>query len=130
FLDLSAAGALAVLQLVGVAAIMAVYSRYQEARAVRFAMVPESSALRAAASPRERATVAGIVAVTLGLQLLPLAVLVGRSLRGGGAGWAFLADPGRLALDPMGAVWSSLRIAVVATLIAVVVGGSAAGFLS
>ena len=34
FLDLPAAGALAVVQLVGVAAIMAVYSRYQESRAV------------------------------------------------------------------------------------------------
>jgi thiamine transport system permease protein len=130
FLDLSAAGALAVLQLVGVAAVMAVYSRYQEARAVRFEMVAESSALRSPATSRERATVTGIVTVTLGLQLLPLAVLVARSLRGRGAGWAFLADPGRLALDPMGAIWSSLQIAVVAASIAVVVGGSAAAFLS
>jgi ABC-type sulfate transport system permease component len=46
FLDLPAAGALAVLQLVGVVAVMAVYSRYQETRAVRFRMVPESEALR------------------------------------------------------------------------------------
>lgn len=126
FLDLPAAGALAVLQLVGVGVVMAVYARYQETRAVRFRMVPESEALRSAVTGRQRAAVAGIVATTLGLQLTPLAVLVARSLSDGAAGWRFLVDAGPLAIDPMGAVGASLRIALFATAIAVTVGGAAA----
>lgn len=130
FLDLPAAGALAVLQLVGVAVIMAIYSRHQESRAVRFRMVSESEALQPITSDRRRVAVAAIIVGTLGLQLLPLAILVWRSLDGGGAGWRFLIDPGPLAIDPLAAAGSSLRVALVATAIAIVVGGIAATVLS
>ncbi len=126
FLDLPAAGALAVLQLMGVVAVMAVYSRYQETRAVRFRMVSESEALRRPVTGRQRIAVAGIVVATVGLQLTPLAVLVARSLADGAAGWRFLAHSGPLAIDPLGAVGASLRIALFATAIAVVIGGMAA----
>lgn len=126
FLDLPAAGALAVLQLVGVVAVMAVYGRYQEARAVRFRMVPESVSLRVPATGRERVLVAGIVGGTLAAQLAPLLTLVSRSLAESGAGWRFLFDSGPLAIDPAAAVATSLRVALVATVIALVVGGTAA----
>jgi thiamine transport system permease protein len=126
FLDLPAAGALAVLQLVGVVAVMAVYSRYQESRAVRFGMVPESSVLRLPATTAERGLVAGIVITTLAAQMMPLLMLVARSTAGGGAGWRFLVGDGPLAIDPLRAVGASVRIALIATAIAVVVGGAAA----
>jgi thiamine transport system permease protein len=130
FLDTSAAGAIAVIQLVAVAAVMTVYSRYQEERSIRFRMVPERLALRPLVSARQKLVVGAIVVVTLGLQAAPLAVLVSRSLAGGAAGWRFLVDPGRLAVDPIGAIATSLRIALIAAAIAVVVGGLAAVFLA
>lgn len=126
FLDLPAAGALAVLQLVGVAAIMAVYSRYQETRSVRFRMVSESESLRTPDRLSQRAAIAAVIAVTLGAQLSPLMVLIARSFRDRAAGWRFLLDAGPLAIDPLGAVGASVRVAIAATVIALVVGLAAA----
>jgi len=125
FLDLPAAGALAVLQLIGVVAVMTVYSRYQERRAVRFRMVAETDALIPVRTGRERVLVTTIVVATLAALLAPLWALVRRSFEGGLGGWRFLGDPGRIAIDPMAAMSSSLRIAAATTVIAVVVGGMA-----
>ncbi len=122
FLDLPAAGALAMTQLVGVAAVLFLYSRSQENRAVRFKMISESATLRRPATRAQWGTVWGVVAVTLGAQLAPLAVLVHRSLRGGGAGWGFLADPGNLAVRPAEALRNTLLFALVAAAIALVLG--------
>jgi thiamine transport system permease protein len=130
FLDLPAAGAIALLQLVGVAGIMTLYSRYQESRAVRFRMVSESEALKPIESRSRRITVGSIVAGTLGLQLLPLGVMIARSFEGGGAGWRFLVDSGPLAIDPIAAAGSSVRIALLAAAVALMVGGSAAVVLA
>jgi thiamine transport system permease protein len=126
FLDLAAAGALAVLQLVAVVAVVAIYSRYQEQRAVRFGMVSESEALREPASARQWLAIIASVITTVGLLAVPLVGLVGRSLRSGAAGWRFLIDPGRLAIDPLGAIGTSMRYAAIASILAVAVGGAAA----
>jgi len=122
FLDLPTAGALAVVQLVAVGAIMAIYGRVQEQRAVRFKMVPESTVLRRPSTFGTKAAVWTTVGLTLGAVSLPPLMLVYRSLDRGGAGWRFLLDPGRLALRPAEAVANSLVFSLVAATIAVVVG--------
>jgi thiamine transport system permease protein len=58
--------------------------------------------------------------------LVPPAVLVARSLRGGAAGWRFLASPAPLAIDPGAAITNSLQSAGIAALIALFVGVPAA----
>ncbi len=126
FLDLATAGGLALLQLVGVGAALWWYGRSQRTRSVEHGLVPESTALQPIRTAGRRLIVGVTVLVTLGLQLTPLAVLAARSFNDGGAGWRFLADPGRLAIEPLAAIGNSLRFAVVATAIAVVVGGLAA----
>ncbi|HSJ26580.1 MAG TPA: iron ABC transporter permease [Acidimicrobiia bacterium] len=125
FLDLPAAGALALVQLVGITAVMAVYARMQERRSRRLRLRPEEQVLRAPRG-RERWTVAAIVGTSLLMVLIPPAVLVARSLRGGAAGWRFLADPAPLAIDPGAAIANSLQSAAIAALIALLVGVPAA----
>lgn len=125
FLDLPAAGALALLQLVGVTAIMAIYARVQERRSRRIGLVAEHRVLRRPRG-RERGVMAAIVAVTVGLTLAPPTVLVARSLEGRAAGWRFLANPEPLAVDPLAAVGNSVQAAVVAAVIALAVGIPAA----
>ncbi len=122
FLDLPAAGALALAQLVAVALVLFLYSRSQERRAIRFKLVAESAALRRPVGTRQWAIVWSVVAVTLGAQLLPLGVLVTRSLRAGGAGWRYLTDPGASALRPIDAVTNTLLFAAVAGSIALIIG--------
>lgn len=129
FLDLSAAGTLAVIQLVGVMAIMAWYSRYQEHRSQHIKLVSESDVL-ARPTGSSRLLVAGVAIGTIGLQFAPLLVLVARSLGNDAAGWQFLLDPGRLAIRPAEAVWNSLLFATVTSLIAVAIGVMAATVVS
>lgn len=125
FLDLPAAGALALVQLIGITVVMALYARLQEKRSRRLHLRAESRVLR---SPRrrERAWVWSIVATTLALTLVPPAVLIARSLRSGGAGWKFLVDTGPLAVDPGGAITNSLQSAAIAASIALIIGIPAA----
>jgi thiamine transport system permease protein len=125
FLDLPVAGALGLLQLVGVTAIMTAYSRFQERHARRFRLVEESRVLRPVTGVA-RLGVPAVIGVTLGLLFTPLAVLVARSLAGGGAGWRFLTDPGRLAIRPLEAIGNSLLFAMTTAVIATVVGVMAA----
>ncbi len=122
FLRLPAAGALAVLQMVGVTAILLLYSRYQERRAVRVRLVAETQTLRPADTPRLRAAVTAAVVGTSAAVAIPLGALVVRSFANGGAGWRFLVRPGPLAVRPGQAVGNSLTFALVATTIAVAVG--------
>lgn len=125
FLDLPAAGALAVVQMVGIVGIMAIYARLQERRSRRVHLVAEDQVLRPPVG-NERWWAGLIVTATVGLTLVPPAVLVARSFRSSAAGWRFLADPGALAVDPAAAIGNSLRSAVIAALIALVVGVPAA----
>ncbi len=130
FLDLEAAGALALLQLVGVVGILWAYGRYQRTRSVGLELAAESQVLRRVSTPKERAVVWSTVIATLGLIATPLAVLVARSLRGGLAGWRFLVDPGRLAITPGEAIVNSLTFAVVGAVIATAVGLTAASLIA
>lgn len=124
FLDLPSAAALSVIQLVGVAATMAAYSRIQRRSAQGLSLIPEAQRLRPLNGHRWSA--GSVIILTLGLQLQPLVLLISRSLRGNGAGWRFLVDPGPLAVTPASAVRNSLVFAAITTAIALLVGGMAA----
>jgi thiamine transport system permease protein len=125
FLDLPAAGSLALLQLVGITSVMIAYARLQERRSRHLPLRAESQVLR---SPRghERTAMWTITAATVGLVLVPPAVLVARSFRSNAAGWRFLIDPVVLAIDPAAAMSNSLRAAAIAAVLAVAIGVPAA----
>jgi len=126
FLDLPAAAALALLQLVGVTAVLAWYSRYQERRSVGLELSAESHNLRPPSTFGERLGVGVAVGGTLVALSVPLVMLVARSLRGGGVGWRFLLDPGPLAVTPGRAMANSWWYALATVVIAVTVGLCAA----
>ena len=122
FLNLPAAAALAILQLVGVTAVLAWYSRYQERKSVGLELSAEDRNLERPGTFRRRLAVGAAVGCTLAAVSVPLVMLVARSLRGGGAGWRFLADPGVLAITPGRAMANSLWYALATALVAVTVG--------
>jgi thiamine transport system permease protein len=124
FLDLPVAGALGLIQLVGVTVIMTAYSRFQERHSRRFRLVEESRVLRPVTGGA-RVGVPVVVGATLGLLFTPLAVLVTRSFSGGGAGWRFL-EPGRLAIRPLAAIGNSILFAAATAVIATIIGVMAA----
>ncbi len=130
FLNLEAAGTLALLQLVGVVGILWAYGRYQRTRSVGLELAPEEQVLRDPRTLREKATLWSVVVGTLGLVAWPLGVLVARSFRGGLGGWRFLIDPGRLAITPGEAIANSLMFAVVGAAIATTVGLMAASLIA
>jgi thiamine transport system permease protein len=122
FLDLPAAGALAIAQLLGVGIVMAVYARAQ--RGAPAQLVPEVTRLR---RPGRRAwLVWAVVGVTLALEVTPLVALVRRSFQGNGAGWRFLAEAGTTAVTPAQAITNSLRFASITVVTALLLGGLAA----
>ena len=84
--DLPLAAVLALVQMVGVTAVLLAYSRYQERRTVEQDLRPAAEASRRPRTAGERALVAGTLAGTSLLLLGPPAVLVARSL-GTGSGW-------------------------------------------
>ncbi len=126
--DFTTAGVLAIVQLVFVVALVVASTRLERLAAVRTGM------RRAARPPqprtaRQRTTVAATVLGTLTLLLMPLAVLVERSLSvGDGYGLAHYRalverqNRSGLLVPPLDAVRNSLTIAVQATAIALVVG--------
>jgi thiamine transport system permease protein len=130
FLNLEAAGTLALVQLVAVVAVLWAYGRYQRTRSIGLELAPEDRVLREPRSLRERVVVWSVIAVTLGLVATPLAVLIARSFRGGLGGWRFLAEPGRLAITPVEAITNSLLFAVLGATIATVVGLMAASLIA
>ncbi len=128
FGDIPGAAAVSVLQLVAVTALLRGMGRAQSPTAIP--LVPESETLRTPRRPGTWLMVVGVVVATLGTLAIPPVVLVARSLRGGAAGWRFLADPGRLALHPTEALANSLAFAGLAAVMATVVGLAAARFIA
>jgi thiamine transport system permease protein len=134
--DLEAAAALALVQLVGVTLLMLWWSRFQARQAVRLRLRPRGVATRPR-TIRQRVLVSTTVIGLLAVVLVPLLRLVLGSFRGADGGlslsaWRALgrgqgSGPGsRPVADPWDAVVTSLRFAVIATLVAVLVGGAAA----
>lgn len=130
-LDLSAAAALSVLQLLAVVAMLVVIGRGRP--------VPRQQAVDVAHPPhgwRQRAAVGITAAATAVAVLGPLLVIAVRSVTAGGhwtlAGWQMLFTPGDStnAVDPWSAVLASLRTSAAASALAVGVGGMAAVGLS
>ncbi len=135
FLNLPIAAALAVFQLVGVTAVLWVYSRYQRHREVGLSLLPRLAVARRPSTPRQRLAVAGMIAYLGAIVVLPLAVLVARSLDTGNL-WRFyraLTETGSGStafVSPAEAIGNSLWIAGLATLIALIVGMSAAAVVA
>ncbi|MGI9647713.1 MAG: ABC transporter permease [Acidimicrobiia bacterium] len=137
FTDLPLAAALAILQLVGVSVILWLYSRYQRHRSVGLSLMPSASVARPPATSRQRLAVAGTIAYAGAIALAPLAVLAARSFDSGPGGpftfYRTLAESGSgstAAVAPLEAIGNSLWIALLATLIALVVGMSAASVVA
>jgi len=134
FLDLPVAGALAVVQLVGISSILVAYSRYQERRSTELQLRPVLEVARRPRGWREAGLVWGVLGFT-GIYLgTPLAVLVGRSLRVGD-GYGFdayrnLGSAGSSLVPPVEAIGNSVLFATGATLIALTVGTMAAGLIA
>ncbi len=132
FLRLDVASALALLQLLAVGTILAAYARDQERRAVELTFRAPREAARRPRTPGERLLVGGTLGALALFLGTPLLVLLLRSLRtpsGLGIGnYTSLGTTttGTLFVPPLEAVTNSLRFALAATLIALVVGLSAA----
>ena len=132
FLNLPVAASLAIVQLIGVFLILSVYSRYQERRAIELNLRPASEVERHAVTWKSKAVIAGNVAVMGGLLFVPLGILVKRSITTStGLGLSFYRSlnqsGGRttLAVPPTEAIVNSVLFALVASLIALTVGGLA-----
>ncbi len=124
--NLPLAAVLAIIQLVGVSTVLAIYARHQESTSPLVLAPEKSTRLR----PRRwsAAAVSGAVVATLGALAVPPAVLVVRALSNSGFDRLFVNDPvvGR----PVSSVPNSLGFAATAMLIAVVVGLCAAYVIS
>ncbi|MGP3926259.1 ABC transporter permease [Streptomyces sp. 8N616] len=137
-LDLPTAAVLTLVQFAAVAAILALHAWTVRRRETALSLVDARSTARRPRGPGQWALLAGVLAVIALLILLPLGVLVERSLAGpGGYGFAFYRalqsaaeSGGTFVVAPLEAVWNSLRYAVVATAIALVIGGLAAAALT
>jgi thiamine transport system permease protein len=124
--DLPLAAVLAVVQLVGVTAILLWYSRYQERTSASWALEEEAALPRA--TGRKRLLVGLAVLGTLSLMAVPLVVLVTRSLGHGSYRRMLLDDP--VVGSPIEAIGRSLAYAGAAMLLATVIGLMAAAVIS
>ena len=130
--DVDGAAVLSMLQFVVLGLVVWLSSRFQRAATVQMAGAPS---VRRARTPGQRWLVRGVAGATALVMVVPLAVMVSRSLRLGGR-WSLTAwralgrtevRPGiGLGIDPLASLYTSLRFAAVAALISVVVGTLAA----
>jgi thiamine transport system permease protein len=116
--DLPLAAALALVQLVGVTGALYWYSRYQERTATTWTLNRGTNRRR----PRGRSRYGVVAAVvgTLGVLAIPLVVLVSRSLSGSFYGALFQED--RVVGTPIASVGNSLLFAVIAMVLATIIG--------
>jgi thiamine transport system permease protein len=136
FLRLDIASTLAVLQIVGIGIILIVYGRFQRRSAVRFR---HRASKPPRPSGRKQWMAVGAVLTSMAVILgVPIATLMWKSLiePSGGIGpanyQALVSLPERSAafIDPLEAIANSLRFAMAATLIAVLIGGLASAALA
>jgi thiamine transport system permease protein len=133
FLRLDLASALAILQLVGVTALLIVYGKARDRRAAELPLRPPSETARTPRTWGEWAVVASTLGMLGIVVVTPLVVLVGRSLRADGrlalTNYSSLFDPPRasaLFVPPVDAIANTLRFAIPAVLIASGIGMLAA----
>ncbi|MGC5344558.1 ABC transporter permease [Streptomyces sp. DT171] len=139
FLDLPTAAVLTLVQFAAVGAILAVHARTVRRRETALKLVDPAQTARRPRGAGQWTLFGGVLLTVVVLLLLPLGVLVERSLAvpGGGHGFDFYralgsvdAAGGVFLVAPIEAIWNSLRYALVATVIALAVGGLAAAALT
>ncbi|WP_431329949.1 ABC transporter permease [Streptomyces sp. IPPR8] len=131
--DLSTAAVLTLVQFVAVAAVLVVHAWTVRRRETGLRLVDAATTARRPRGTGQWALLAGVLVTVAGLILLPLAVLVERSLGASGLGYyraLTRADGGTFLVPPIEAIGNSLQYAVAATAIAVVIGGLAAAALT
>lgn len=131
--DLSAAAVLTLVQFAAVGAILAVHAWTVRRRETALRLVDASLTARRPRGAGQWALLAGVLTTVALLLVLPLAVLVQRSLDA--PGFAYYKaltreDGGTFLVPPLDAVGISLRYALAATLVALVIGGLAAAALA
>ncbi|MES9622670.1 ABC transporter permease [Streptomyces tuirus] len=127
--DLSTAAVLTMIQFVAVGAILAVHAWTVRRRETALRLVDASVTARRPRGAGQWALLGGVLVTVAVLLVLPLAVLVQRSLDAPGFGYyrALTSEDGGVFLvPPIEAIGNSLSYAVAATLIAVLIGGLAA----
>lgn len=131
--DLSTAAVLTLVQFAAVGAVLAVHAWTVRRRETALRLVDASLTARRPRGAGQWALLAGVLGTVTALVLLPLAVLVQRSLDAPGLRYYRALtheDGGTFLVAPIAAVGNSLRYAVVATAIAVLIGALAAAALS
>jgi thiamine transport system permease protein len=134
--DLATAAVLTIVQFVAVGAILAVHAWTVRRRETALRLVAPEVTVRRPRGAGQWALLGGVLASILVLLVLPLGVLVQRSLDApGGYGFAYYkaltsADSGIFLVAPIAAIGNSLEYALAATAVAVVIGGLAAAALT
>ncbi|CAL9409310.1 hypothetical protein SUDANB6_01619 [Streptomyces sp. enrichment culture] len=131
--DLSTAAVLTMVQFTAVGAILAVHAWSVRRRESALRLVDASVTARRPRGAGQWALLAGVLTTVAVLLVLPLAVLVERSLDAPGLGYyraLTSADSGIFLVPPIEAIGASLQYALAATAIAVVIGGLAAAALT
>ncbi|MGW3951961.1 ABC transporter permease [Streptomyces sp. NPDC004752] len=131
--DLATAAVLTLVQFAAVGAVLAVHAWTVRRRETALRLVDASLTARRPRGAGQWALLAGVLATVVALVLLPLGVLVQRSLDAPGLRYYRALtheDGGTFLVAPITAVGNSLRYALVATAIAVLIGSLAAAALS
>ena len=131
--DLSTAAVLTIIQFMAVGAILAVHAWTVRRRETALRLVDAATTARRPRGAGQWILLAGVLGTVVVLLLLPLAVLVQRSLGAPGFGYykALTSDDGGIFLvAPITAIGTSLQYALAATAIAVVIGALAAAALT
>ncbi|MFE9707227.1 ABC transporter permease [Streptomyces sp. NPDC005930] len=131
--DLSTAAVLTMVQFAAVAAILAVHAWTVRRRETALRLVDAATTARRPRGAGQWLLLAGVLGTVLVLLVLPLAVLVQRSLGAPGFGYYRALteeDGGAFLVPPIEAIGNSLQYAVAATAVAVVIGALAATALT
>lgn len=131
--DLSTAAVLTLIQFAAVVAVLAVHAWTVRRRETALRLVDAATTARRPRGAGQWALLAGVLGVIAVLLVLPLAVLVQRSLGASGFGYyraLTREDGGAFLVPPIEAIGNSLQYAVAATVIAVVIGALAATALT
>ncbi|WP_405668674.1 iron ABC transporter permease [Streptomyces sp. NBC_01166] len=137
-LDLPTAAVLTLVQFAAVGGILAVHAWTVRRRETALKLVDPAQTSRRPHGAGQWALLGGVLLTVLLLIVVPLGVLVERSLdTSGGYGFGFYralqsadASGSTFLVPPLDAIGNSLRYALVATLIALVIGGLAASALT